>query len=434
MSDRYATKHAAYRSTVASSLLRRYAREKRFRAYGVAAAMVGLVFLATFFATIVADAANAFRQTEVVLPVFVSAADVDPKGDGSTESLESGDYEIVIRDSLSRLFVDARSRADRHEVAGLVSAESSYVLRALVLDNPAVIGTRIELRVPSSAAIDMFMKGNVDPELDETRRIVSDRQITWVEQLSRLNRIYTRFNSALFLNGDSRDPELAGIGGAIMGSFYMLLVTVLFAFPVGVAAALYLEEFAPRNRWTDLIDVNINNLAAVPSIVYGLLGLALFINWMALPRSAPLVGGLVLALLTLPVVIIAARAAIQAVPPSIREAAFSLGASRVQMVFQHVVPLALPGILTGTIIGMARALGETAPLLMIGMVAFIVDIPNGPLDPATALPVQVYLWADSPEGAFVERTAAAIVVLLGFLLLMNLTAVLLRSKFERKWQ
>ncbi|MEL6214940.1 MAG: phosphate ABC transporter permease PstA, partial [Pseudomonadota bacterium] len=235
------------------------------------------------------------------------------------------------------------------------------------------------------------------------------------------------------VNGDSRDPELAGIRGAFMGSVYMLLVTVLLAFPIGVAAAVYLEEFAPRNRWTDLIEVNINNLAAVPSIVYGLLGLAVFINWMGLPRSAPLVGGLVLALMTLPVVIIAARAAIKSVPPSIREAALGLGASQVQTVFQHVVPLALPGILTGTIIGMARALGETAPLLMIGMVAFIVDIPGSPLEPATALPVQVYLWADSPERAFVERTSAAIIVLLGFLLLMNFVAVLLRRKFERSW-
>ena len=262
---------------------------------------------------------------------------------------------------------------------------------------------------------------------------MSDRQIRWVDELKSLNRIYTRFNTALFVNGDSRDPELAGIRGAFMGSVYMLLVTVLLAFPVGVAAAVYLEEFAPRNRWTDLIEVNINNLAAVPSIVYGLLGLAVFINWMALPRSAPLVGGLVLALMTLPVVIIAARAAIKSVPPSIREAALGLGASQVQTVFQHVVPLALPGILTGTIIGMARALGETAPLLMIGMVAFIVDIPGGPLEPATALPVQVYLWADSPERAFVERTSAAIIVLLGFLLLMNLAAVLLRRRFERSW-
>jgi phosphate transport system permease protein len=243
----------------------------------------------------------------------------------------------------------------------------------------------------------------------------------------------SRFNSALFANGDSRDPELAGIKGALMGSFYMLVVTLVLAFPVGVAAAVYLEEFAPRSRMSDLIEVNINNLAAVPSIGVGLLGLAVFINWAALPRSAPLVGGLVLSLLTLPVIIIASRAAIKAVPPSIRQAALGLGASEMQVVFHHVMPLALPGMLTGAIIGMSRALGESAPLLMIGMVAFIVDVPGGFSDPATALPVQIYLWADSPERAFAERTSAAIMVLLGFLLLMNLTAVIIRKRMERKW-
>jgi phosphate transport system permease protein len=242
-----------------------------------------------------------------------------------------------------------------------------------------------------------------------------------------------RFNTALFTNGDSREPELAGIRGALMGSLYMLFITIALSFPLGAAAAVYLEEFAPRNRWADLIEVNINNLAAVPSIVFGLLGLAVFINWMGVPRSAPLVGGLVLSLLTLPVIIIASRAAIKSVPPSIREAALGVGASRMQVVFHHVLPLALPGMLTGTIIGMSRALGESAPLLMIGMVAFIVDVPGGFSDPATALPVQIYLWADSPERAFAERTSAAIIVLLGFLLLMNLAAVIIRKRVERQW-
>ena len=242
-----------------------------------------------------------------------------------------------------------------------------------------------------------------------------------------------RFNTRFFTSGDSRDPELSGIWGATVGSFFMLVVTLVLSFPLGVATAVYLEEFAPKNRWIDLIEVNINNLAAVPSIVFGLLGLALFINLFGLPRSAPLVGGLVLTLMTLPVIIIAARAALTSVPPSIREAALGVGASKMQVVAHHVLPLALPGMLTGTIIGMARALGESAPLLMIGMVAFIVDIPAGPLDPATALPVQVYLWADSPERAFVERTSAAILVLLAFLLLMNALAIVLRKRFERRW-
>ncbi|MEY4762546.1 MAG: phosphate transporter permease PstA, partial [Pseudomonadota bacterium] len=241
------------------------------------------------------------------------------------------------------------------------------------------------------------------------------------------------FNKGFFSNGDSREPEQAGVWGAVVGSLLTLGVTLLLSFPIGVAAAIYLEEFARKGKWTDLIEVNINNLAAVPSIVFGLLGLAVFLNLFGMPRSAPLVGGIVLTLLTLPTIIIASRAALKAVPPSIREAALGMGASRIQMVMHHVFPLAMPGMLTGTIIGMARALGETAPLLMIGMVAFIVDVPKGLSDPATVLPVQVYLWADSAERAFVERTSAAILVLLAFLILMNAAAVFLRNRFERRW-
>jgi len=315
----------------------------------------------------------------------------------------------------------------------LLSVGAGYQLRDMVTADPGLIGQTREVWLPASSTVDMLVKGNIDPATDEARRPISDMQIGWVRALQASNRLETRLNEALFENGDSREPELAGIRGALMGSFYMLVVTVAIAFPIGVAAAIYLEEFAPRNRWSDLIEVNINNLAAVPSIVFGLLGLAVFINWAALPRSAPLVGGLVLSLLTLPVIIIASRAAIKAVPPSIREAALGLGASRMQVVFHHVMPLAMPGMLTGTIIGMSRALGESAPLLMIGMVAFIVDVPGGLSDPATALPVQIYLWADSPERAFAERTSAAIIVLLGFLLLMNLAAVIIRKRMERKW-
>jgi phosphate transport system permease protein len=254
-----------------------------------------------------------------------------------------------------------------------------------------------------------------------------------VDKLIEQNRIRSSFNTTFFTAGDSREPELAGIWGAAVGSMFTLAVTLLLSFPIGVAAAVYLEEFAPVNRWTDMIEVNINNLAAVPSIVFGLLGLAVFINFFGLPRSAPLVGGLVLTLMTLPTIIIASRAALKSVPPSIREAALGLGASKMQMVFHHVLPLAMPGMLTGTIIGMAQALGETAPLLMIGMVAFIVDIPTAVTDPSTVMPVQIYLWADSPERAFVERTSAAIMLLLTFLISMNALAVYLRKKFERRW-
>jgi phosphate transport system permease protein len=273
----------------------------------------------------------------------------------------------------------------------------------------------------------------MDRELHQSQRRLKDDQITWIDQLDAKGAIEKRFNVMFFTQGDSREPELAGIAGAVSGSLFTLMITLLLSFPIGVAAAMYLEEFAPKNRWTDLIEVNINNLAAVPSIVFGLLGLAVFINFFGLPRSAPLVGGLVLTLMTLPTIIIASRAALKSVPPSIREAALGVGASKVQTVSQHVLPLALPGMLTGTIIGMAQALGESAPLLMIGMVAFIVEIPNSPFDPSTVLPVQIYLWSDSPERAFVERTSAAIMVLLSFLIAMNALAVILRKRFERRW-
>ncbi len=298
---------------------------------------------------------------------------------------------------------------------------------------PALIGRRQSVWLLADDRVDLLMKGRIDRALAEDSRRLDDRELAWIDALIAEGRLKKRFNRAFFTSGDSREPEQAGVRGAVVGSFLTLLVTLLLSFPIGVAAAVYLEEFAPQNRLTDLIEVNINNLAAVPSIVFGLLGLAVFIQLFGLPRSAPLVGGLVLTLMTLPTVIIAGRAALKSVPPSIRQAALGMGASQVQTVAHHVLPLAMPGMLTGAIIGMARALGESAPLLMIGMVAFIVDVPGGLTDPATVLPVQVYLWADSPEQAFLERTSGAIIVLLGFLLIMNATAVALRQKFERRW-
>ncbi|WP_405234592.1 phosphate ABC transporter permease PstA [Lentisalinibacter salinarum] len=421
------------RQLMEAGLPRRYSRERRFRVLGMLAVSVGLTFLVLFFASIVASGYKAFAQSQVALDVYLDPALISPTGATNPEALALGDYSGLVRQSLYDLFPDVSGRSDRRALAQLVSVGASYQLQNLVAADPDAIGETRRVWVPASADVDMVVKGSIDRTLPEESRPVKDRELVWIDRLTETGRLQLKFNTALFTNGDSREPELAGIRGALMGSFYMLLVTVALAFPIGVAAAVYLEEFAPRNRWTDLIEVNINNLAAVPSIVFGLLGLAVFINWASLPRSSPLVGGLVLSLMTLPVIIIAARASIKAVPPSIKEAALGLGASKMQMVFQHVLPLALPGILTGTIIGMARALGETAPLLMIGMVAFIVDIPQGPLDPSAALPVQVYLWADSPERAFVERTSAAIIVLLGFLLVMNLTAVLLRRRFERSF-
>ncbi len=418
------------RQKVEAGLRRRRRKEASFKYTGMLATAVGVIFLGVFFANLIGKGASAFGQTFMQIDVELSAAVIAP--DGNID-LQYADFDGLVRAALREAIPDATSRSDRRELYRIVSVGASYQLRELVEARPQLVGTTQTLWVPASSNVDMLMKGNIDANIDEALRPLSDKQIAWIRTFEESGRLDIRFNKALFTNGDSRDPELAGIKGAVMGSLYMLLVTVALAFPIGVSAAIYLEEFAPKSRWSDLIEVNINNLAAVPSIVFGLLGLAVFINWVALPRSAPLVGGLVLTLLTLPVIIIASRAAIQAVPPSIREAALGLGASQMQVVFHHVLPLALPGMLTGTIIGMSRALGESAPLLMIGMVAFIVDVPGSFTDPATALPVQIYLWADSPERAFAERTSAAIIVLLGFLLVMNLAAVILRKRMERKW-
>ncbi len=418
------------RKIVEAGLARRRRKEAAFQTIGVLATAVGVVFLGVFFADLIGKGSSAFQQTFVQLEIEFSEDVLLVDGE---LDLQYADFDGLVRSALRSEIPEASGRSDRRALYKLVSVGAGYQLRDMLQEDPELVGTRQNVWVPASSIVDMLIKGNIDPSLDEALRPLSDKQIGWIERLRQNGGLEKRFNSALFSNGDSREPELAGIKGAVMGSFYMLLVTVALSFPIGVAAAVYLEEFAPRNRWSDLIEVNINNLAAVPSIVFGLLGLAVFINYAALPRSAPVVGGLVLTLMTLPVIIIASRAAIKAVPPSIREAALGLGASNTQVVTHHVLPLALPGMLTGTIIGMSRALGESAPLLMIGMVAFIVDIPSGFTDPATALPVQIYLWADSPERAFAERTSAAIIVLLGFLLVMNLTAVIIRKRMERKW-
>ena len=415
---------------VEAGLARRRRKEFMFRMVGMLATGVGVLFLAIFFAILVGKGSSAFSQTFLHLDVEFNEDVLAP--DGELDLLYA-DFDGLIRTALRNELPEVSGRSERREMYRLVSIGAGYQIQEMIAEDTELLGTTQSVWVPASANVDMLMKGNIDVSLDESLRPLSDRQVGWINHLDQAGRLDKKFNTALFTNGDSREPELAGIRGATMGSFFMLVVTILLSFPIGVAAAIYLEEFAPKNRWSDLVEVNINNLAAVPSIVFGLLGLAVFINWMALPRSAPLVGGLVLTLLTLPVIIIASRAAIKAVPPSIREAALGLGASQMQVVFHHVLPLAMPGMLTGAIIGMSRALGESAPLLMIGMIAFVVDVPGSLTDPSTALPVQIYLWADSPERAFAERTSAAIIVLLGFLLLMNLAAVIIRKRMERKW-
>ncbi len=419
--------------SVRGTLPRRRRAERRFRNLGRLAVLVGLAFLALMFVSIVAKGYPAFRQTWVKLPVFFDPQVIDPGGAGGEELVGAADYGALVKASVRSLFPEVKGRRDRRELGKLVSPGAVFQLRRMTLEDPSLIGARAEVWAPANDDYDMLHKGNVDRSLPESDRRLSDRQIGWFDRLAAAGRVESRFNETFFTAGDSREPELAGIRGAVMGSFFTLTVTLLLSFPLGAATAVYLEEFAPRNRLTDLIEVNTNNLAAVPSIVFGLLGLAVFINFFGLPRSAPLVGGLVLTLMTLPTVIIAGRAALKSVPPSIRDAALGVGASKMQMIVHHVLPLAMPGMLTGAIIGMARALGETAPLLMIGMVAFVVDIPQGVTDAATALPVQIFLWADSPERAFVERTSAAIMVLLAFLLAMNALAVVLRGRFERRW-
>ena len=418
---------------VNKGLKKRYRSEFMFRLYGITSILFAAAFLIVFFSSIIDKGYSAFTQGELNISIYLDPEIIDPDNTRDEEEIRYANYDKLVLDSLKNFFPSVSTRNERKELKALVSNGTSLRIQSLVLDDMSLIGKTLDLSVKLDSDIDMFLKGNIDITLDESQRRISDNQVKWTNELKTKGLISQKFNSTLFSAGDSREPEQAGVLGALIGSFFMLLITFIVAFPLGVAAAIYLEEFAPKNKFTDFVEVNINNLAAVPSIIYGLLGLAVFINFFGMPRSAPLVGGLVLALMTFPVIIIASRAALQSVPPSITDAALGVGASKIQTVFDHVFPLALPGMLTGSIIGMARALGESAPLLMIGMVAFVVDIPSTPLDASAALPVQVYLWADAPERGFVERTSAAILVLLFFLLVMNSTAIWLRNKFEIKW-
>ncbi|HEY0835359.1 MAG TPA: phosphate ABC transporter permease PstA [Azospirillum sp.] len=414
-------------------LRRRHAAERRFRLAGLAAVALAALVLVLLLGSIAGKGWSAFLQTRIQLDISFDAADIDPQGTRDPLVLAQANTMKLIRDALAARFPEAAGRAERRQLSDLLSSGAPFELNRMLVADPSLVGRKRTVWLTASANVDQFVKGFIPRDVPPAERKVNDLQIRAIDALSADGALTKAFNTTLFTAGDSRYPEQAGIGGAIVGSLLTLVVCLGLSVPIGVAAAVYLEEFAPKNRWTDLIEVNINNLAAVPSIIFGLLGLAVFLNVFGMPRSAPLVGGFVLALMTLPVIIIASRVAMKAVPPSIREAALGIGASRLQVVLHHVLPLAMPGILTGIIIGMARALGETAPLLMIGMIAFIVDIPQGFTDSATVLPVQIYMWADSPERAFVERTSAAILVLLGFLILMNGLAVFLRKKFERRW-
>lgn len=417
-------------------LRRRYWTDRLFRAVGLSAVVSAGLFLFFLLANIIQNGTSGFLQATVEVDVTFDASLLPhPSLDKSdyVQQLARVDMQRILRQALLEMFPGVEGRSDTVRLTRMLSSGARTQLRELIANKPNLIGQTIKVRLLASDEVDQAIKGNIDISLPEEFRKLKNKEVTWLGTLQQQDRVSLDFNPRFLIAGDSREPELVGVWGAVVGSALTLLVTLVSAFPIGLAAAIYLEEFAPRNRLTDVVEISINNLAAVPSIVFGLLGLAFFLGVMGMARSAPLVGGLTLALLTLPTIIISARAAIAAVPRSIRDAARGLGASPMQVAFHHVIPLAMPGILTGTIIGMARALGESAPLLMIGMVAFIVDVPAGINDPATVLPVQIYLWADSPERAFIEKTSAAIMVLLFFLISMNGIAIWLRQKFERKW-
>jgi phosphate transport system permease protein len=402
----------------------RNASEKRFRAIGAGAVVLTLLFLAFLLVDMTYKGLPGFFRTEIRVPVAVDAVALNLKpealapGQNSESALAAADFSGVLTSAATAKFGDAG--------ANLVSDTAWTSLREAVVADPKIIGKTVTLWVPASSNLDLVAKGK-EPSANAGQ--FKDA----VAHLEPKGDIRTHFNVAFLTGADSSDPVSVGIWGAFKGSMLTMFVTLVLSFPVGVLAALYLEEYAPRNSWTDLIEVSINNLAAVPSIIFGLLGLAVFLSLFNMPRSSPLVGGLTLALMTMPVIVIAGRNAIKAVAPSIRDAALGIGASKVQVVFQHVLPLALPGILTGTIIGMARALGETAPLLLIGMRAFVGAPPSGLSNPATVLPMQIYLWSNEINRSFVEKTSSAIMVLIAFLLLMNGIAIYLRNKYERRW-
>lgn len=412
---------------VAARLVRRHRNESLLKVVGIVAIALAFLMLAILVGSLTASGWAAFRQTHVTVEFVVDAKNV------KADKPERGRYRNIIDDTMGALFPEVTDRKEKKALRQLLSNGAQFALRDLVVADTRLIGQTVTMTVPVSDPYDQLAKGLIDRATPEDQRRLSDAEIAWFDRLAEQDRISRPFNWALFVNADSRFPELAGLKGALMGSIWALLVCFVLSFPLGIGAGVYLEEFAPKNRFSDLIEVNINNLAAVPSVVFGLLALAVFIGWFGLPRSTPVVGGMALAVMTMPTIFIATRVALKAVPPSIREAALGVGASQHQVVFGHVLPLAMPGILTGTIIGLARALGETAPLLLIGMNAFITASPEGPFSPATALPTQIFIWADSPERGFVSRTSAAIVILLGFLIVMNGLAIYLRNKFERKW-
>ena len=419
---------------IENSTNKRHRKEKRFKSLCLGAVIVAILFLIILLSSLAYKGLSGFTKTTIQIPIYFNEEIIDPENTRDIAVINKASFRKIFKQSLLQKFPEAKdNRKMYRNISKIFSRGSPYLLKNMVLDDISLIGKTINVDLISSSTIDQLRKNNINIKVPESDRPVSDATLKIYDQLNNEGVIKKRLNFSFFKYGDSRNPEEAGILGALLGSMFTLIITLLLSFPIGVLTAIYLEEFAPKNKFTYFIEININNLAAVPSIVFGLLGLAIFLNFFGLPRSVPLTGGLVLTLMTLPTVIISSRASLKAVPPTIREAALGLGASKLQAVFNHVVPSAAPGMFTGTIIGMARALGETAPLLLMGMVAFIVEVPTSIFDPATVLPAQIYLWADSPERGFVEKTSAAIIVLVLFLIIMNSLAIWLRRKFEVRW-
>ncbi|MCY4541583.1 MAG: phosphate ABC transporter permease PstA [Rhodobacteraceae bacterium] len=414
-------------SIVRSGIGRRNRAQIVVQALGISAILFAFLTLLVLLGSLVASGYQAFTQTHIEIQVYVDPEKI------KEDKLPRGDFRGLLQTAILEVLPPIEGRRTQRDATKILSNGAQFTLRDRIVESPELIGRNVVLNIPASDPYDQLNKGLIDRDTPEEYRRLSNREIAWFDHIKSSGAVSKPFNSALLFNADSRFPELAGLRGALVGSFWALLVCFLISFPVGIGAGVYLEEFAPKNRMSDLIEVNINNLAAVPSVVFGLLALSVFLGWFGLPRSAPFVGGMTLALMTMPTIIIATRAALKAVPPSIREAALAIGASPQQVVFGHVLPLAMPGILTGTIIGLAQALGETAPLLLIGMNAFITSAPVTPFDSATSLPTQIFIWADSPERGFVSRTSAAILVLLMFLIIMNAVAIVLRQKFQRQW-
>jgi len=413
-------------------LKKRYRAEKRFKFYGLTSVILAILFVLFLVNVIFSKGKGAFSRTTISVEVDFNTEKLEIKNNPTNEEIQDTDFYDLSIESLLNVY-KTKGLKEEKDLIRIFSPDYEIEIKNFIIENKGFLNKTAIIELTASDDIDQLNKGNYPRHLPEERRRISDFQLLIYDKLVEDNKIQKTFNTFLFTNGDSRDPELAGVGGSLLGSFFTIIVTLLLSFPIAILASIYLEEFAPKNRITDFIEININNLAAVPSIVFGLLGLGILLGTFDFPRSTPLVAGITLALMTLPRIIIPCRASLKAVPPSIREGALAVGASKVQSVTHHVVPLAIPGTLSGTIIGLAQALGETAPLILIGMVAFVVDLPSSPVDPSASLPVQVYLWSEQAERGFVEKTSATIMILLTFLITMNAFAVYLRQKFERRW-